>query len=250
MRPRVRAFTFITTLTLFAASAGAAASWSSEGSPQPGPSAAPRYQLEGDWRLDRQSTYRIEIRGGKAEGRVRRTVKVGGCTLRKGSVMFSAFRFAGTSDSRDLWKGQVAVAGRDCRRTLVPSTIAVLGNLRFEEGPRVFRRVRPKVRASDPIVGTWLRNNAGIVVTAGSRHYEGRAREAFLIPNGCTVPAGTLVWTIRPLAPGSYDGRIPTFLPPPGCHAGKSNTSAWTLSSPNRLIRRSQAGGEFEYLRG
>jgi hypothetical protein len=135
----------------------------------------------------------------------------------------------------------------------------VTSDLRFTETSKLpggraqsslFRRIRPRVRAADPIVGTWVRNNAGIVVSAAGDRYEGRARESFLISNGCTVPAGSVIWTMRPTAPGRYEGTIPTFLQPPGCEPGARNRSAWRIASATQLVRQSPDGNVYAYQRG
>jgi hypothetical protein len=259
MRPGMRPATVIV-LCLTAAACAAGPSFSAAvGDPEASADAKPRYQLLGDWRFG-SGRYRFTQAGSAVKGRSRRTVRVGGCTVRRGETVFRGFRFAGASGRADVWKGRLAFVRGGCRRELVPSTIRITSDLRFSESsrlpggrrppPNVFRRVRPMVRATDPVVGTWVRNAAGIVVTVANDRYEGRARESFLIRNGCTVAAGTLVWAMRPTAPGRYEGTIPTFEQPPGCQPSTRNPSRWRLESRTRLVREAADGSLFPYDRG
>jgi hypothetical protein len=101
------------------------------------------------------------------------------------------------------------------------------------------------------VIGTWLRNGAGVVVRREGRLYVGRAREAFSIANGCSVPAGSVVWRLRPLAPGRYSGTIQTFFGPPGCKPAALDPTSWRFgSSDSVLVRESTQGQSFPYTRG
>jgi hypothetical protein len=101
------------------------------------------------------------------------------------------------------------------------------------------------------VIGTWLRNGAGVVVSREGRLYVGRAREAFGIANGCIVPAGAVVWRLRPLAPGRYSGTIQTFFGPPACKPGALDATSWRFGDTDSvLIRESSQGQAFPYTRG
>jgi hypothetical protein len=222
--------------------------------------ATPRYELSGDWSFHGDK-YRFAGKQDVVSGRSLASVRIGHCLLRKGTVVFSSYRFAATHGGLDYWKGRVAlVGGSHCRRRLVSSTIAVESDLRFTETsrlpggrrppPSTFSRIRPPLSASDPVIGTWLRNGAGVVVKREGRLYVGRAREAFGIANGCTVAAGAVVWRLRPLAPGRYSGTIQTFLGPPGCAPAALDPSNWRFgSSDSVLVRGSTQGQAFPYTR-
>jgi len=255
MRPRA----LVLTLTLICL-LGAACVWAAAGSgsvetppSKAGGSAEPRFELRGDWRFG-SLRYRFSGRAGRMEGASRALHVIGECRLDKGTRVFRGFRFAGVSDGHDVWNGKRAVVRRDCSLRLIRSTVTVIDDLRFSErsgGEKsVFRRIRPKVRPSDPVVGAWVRNDAGIVVSAEGRRYEGRAREAFRIANGCVVAAGTLIWAMRPTAPGRYEGSIPTFQRPPGCEPGARNGSSWRVIAKNELERQTPTGEKFTYARG
>jgi hypothetical protein len=97
-----------------------------------------------------------------------------------------------------------------------------------------------------------VRNDVGVRVTAARGGYEGRAREAFLIANGCTLPAGTVIWRLAPLAPGRYDGTVQTYrAPSAGCRPGTRAPSRWRLTSGgDGLTRISSTGDSFPYDRG
>jgi hypothetical protein len=89
------------------------------------------------------------------------------------------------------------------------------------------------------------------VVTREGRLYVGRAREAFSIANGCTVPAGSLVWRLRPLAPGRYSGTIQSFFAPPGCAPAALDPTSWHFGqNRSELVRESSQGQAFPYTRG
>jgi hypothetical protein len=222
--------------------------------------ATPRYELAGGWSFHGDK-YRFTTKHGVVSGRSLASVRVGHCLVRKGSVVFSSYRYAATHGGSDYWKGRVAlVAGKHCRRRLVISTIRVESDLRFTESsrlpggrrppPSTFSRIRPPLSSSDPVIGTWLRNGAGVVVKREGRLYIGRAREAFAIANGCTVSAGSVVWRLRPLAPGRYSGTIQTFFGPPGCAPAALDATSWRFgSTDSTLIRESIQGQDFPYTR-
>jgi hypothetical protein len=221
----------------------------------------PRYELRGDWRFERGGTYRFTERRGRVDGRSRAALRLGGCRIRRGTVVFRRYRFVRRDGDDDVWRGRIAFVRDGCRRVFVSSTIVVHSDLRFTETSRLdgrrqrpgrFNRVRPRVRAGDPVIGTWVRNNVGIVVTASRGDYEGRARESFEIRNGCVIPAGTLIWRITPLSPGIYDGSIGTFLSPrSNCRPGDPAQSRWRLSEADELVRESVGEGRsFLYQRG
>jgi hypothetical protein len=220
----------------------------------------PRYELAGEW-IFHGDRYEFSSRGGTVSGRSKASVKIGKCQVRKGSLVFRGYRFTATRGGSDYWKGRLAVVGKKCKRRLVPSTIVVESDLRFTESsrlpggkrppPSTFSRVRPPLSNKDPVLGTWLRNGAGVVVKREGDLYVGRAREAFSIANGCTVSAGSVVWRLRPLAPDRYSGTIQTFLAPPTCAPGALDTSTWLFGrSHNDLMRQSATGQQFPYTRG
>ena len=224
--------------------------------------AAPRFQLLGDWGFHGQK-YRFTRSGGAVSGRSLERLRIGGCLVRAGTEVFRGYRFRGARAGADLWKGRLAlVGGAGCRRTLVPSTIEVTSDLHFTESsklpngrrppPSTFTRIRPRLSAHDPVIGTWVRNGAGVVVGLEGRLYVGRAREAFGIANGCTVKAGTIVWRLRPLAPDRYSGTIQAFFGPPGCAPASLDPSTWLFagSGHTQLVRRSAQGQQFPYMRG
>jgi hypothetical protein len=222
--------------------------------------ATPKYELTGDWSFHGDK-YRFTSAHSAVSGRSLTSVRIGHCLVRRGTVVFSGYRFEATHGGADYWKGRVAlVAGKHCRRRLVSSTIKVVSDLRFTESsklpggrrppPSTFSRIRPPVSASDPVIGTWLRNGAGVVVTREGRLYVGRARESFEIANGCTVAAGSVVWRLRPLAPGRYSGTIQTFLGPPGCAPASLDPTSWRFGATRSvLVRESEQGQAFPYTR-
>jgi len=227
----------------------------------PAAAATPRYELAGDWSFH-GDRYRFSAKHGVESGRSLTSVRIGHCLVRRGAVVFRGYRFAATHGGSDYWKGRVAiVSGKHCRRRLVSSTISVESDLRFTESsklpggrrppPSTFSRIRPPLSSHDPVIGTWLRNGAGVVVKRDGRLYVGRAREAFSIANGCTVPAGAVVWRLRPLAPHRYSGTIQTFFGPPGCKPAALDPTSWRFgSSRSTLIRESNQGQSFPYTRG
>jgi len=226
----------------------------------PAAAATPRYELTGNWSFH-GDRYRFSAKHGRESGRSLTSVRIGHCVVRKGSVVFRGYRFAATHGGSDYWKGRVAiVSGKHCRRRLVSSTIAVESDLRFTESsklpggrrppPSTFSRIRPPLSSHDPVIGTWLRNGAGVVVKREGRLYVGRAREAFSIANGCTVRAGSVVWRLRPLAPGRYSGTIQTFFGPPGCKPAALDPTSWRFgASHSTLVRESTQGQSFPYTR-
>lgn len=223
--------------------------------------ATPRYELPGEWSFH-GDRYRFAGNHGAVSGRSLTSLRIGHCVIHKGSVVFSHYRFAATHGGSDYWKGRVTVvSGKRCKRRLVSSTIVVESDLRFTESsklpggrrppPSTFSRIRPPVSSHDPVIGTWLRNGAGVVVRREGRLYVGRAREAFSIANGCSVPAGSVVWRLRPLAPGRYSGTIQTFFGPPGCKPAALDPTSWRFgSSDSVLVRESTQGQSFPYTRG
>jgi hypothetical protein len=222
---------------------------------------APSYELAGDWNFHGDK-YRFSATKHSLSGRSLASVKIGRCTVRKGTTVFRGYRYEATHGGSDYWKGRLAlVAGKHCRRRLVSSTIRVESDLRFTESsrlpggkrppPSTFDRIRPKLSDKDPVIGTWLRNGAGVVVKREGRLYVGRARESFGIANGCTVEAGSIVWRLRPLAPGRYSGTIQTFFGPPGCKPAALDPTSWAFGRrTSELIRESSQGQSFPYTRG
>jgi hypothetical protein len=222
--------------------------------------ASPKYELAGDWGFH-GDRYRFGGHGATVSGRSRSSLKIGHCLVRKGSLVFRGYRFRGTRGGSDYWKGRLAlVGGKKCKRRLVSSTIVVESDLRFTESsrlpggrrppPSTFSRIRPPLEDTDPVIGTWLRNGAGVVVKREGDLYVGRAREAFSIANGCTVLAGSVVWRLRPLAPDRYSGTIQTFLAPPTCAPAALDSSTWLFGrSHAQLLRESATGQQFPYSR-
>jgi hypothetical protein len=227
----------------------------------PAEAAAPKHQLLGDWSFHGDK-YRFKARGSLVSGRSLTSVRIGRCVVRRGTVVFRGYRFQASRGGADYWKGRLAlVGGSHCKRRLVASTITVASDLRFSESsklpggrrppPSTFRRIRPPLSSADPVLGTWLRNGAGVVVTRERSMYVGRAREAFGIANGCVVKAGAVVWRMRPLAPDVYSGTIQTFLGPPGCTAAAVDPTTWRFGrTRSELVRESATGQTFPYTRG
>lgn len=249
MRGHVALLTVLGAIAVLAPSAATAAA------------ATPLYELNGEWSFH-GDRYSFAGKHGVASGRSLTSVRIGRCVIRKGSVIFRGYRFVATHGGSDYWKGRVTVlGGKGCKRRLVSSTIVVESDLRFTESsklpggrrppPSTFSRIRPPLSSHDPVIGTWLRNGAGVVVRREGRLYVGRAREAFAIANGCSVPAGSVVWRLRPLAPGRYSGTIQTFFGPPGCKPAALDPTSWRFGpSHSTLIRESTQGQSFPYARG
>jgi hypothetical protein len=223
------------------------------------PTAPPRYQLLGDWSFHGHR-YRFVSHGGAIYGSSLASVRVGHCLERKGTKLFRGYRFVGTRGGVDYWKGRLAVVGRTCRQALVASTITEPSDLTFAESSRLpggrrpppssFSRVRPPLSPTDPVLGTWVRNGAGLVVAQEGSLYVGRARESYAIANGCTVAAGTVVWRMRPVAPDRYSGTIQTFFGPPGCAPASLDKSTWVLAlGGTQLVRQAAPGQTFPYTR-
>lgn len=218
----------------------------------------PRHQLLGDWRVARDGRIRFSERRGTVSGRAIGRVRLGGCRLPSRTVLFRRYEFVRRELGADVWRGRAALPRPGCRGVRhVRSTIVVQNDLRIEEtsrpggGPaRRLIRIRPRARSGDPVLGTWERNRAGVVVQRRGREYVGTAREAFLIANGCEIPAGTRVWRLRPSAPGRYDGETETFMPPPVCGPGESSRSRWRLErGGSKLLRDAPDGSVVEYER-
>ena len=225
----------------------------------PAATVTPRFQLLGDWSFHGHR-YRFAAKNGVVSGRALSRVRVGHCLQRKGTLVFRGYRFRGIHGGADIWKGRLAVVNENCHRTLVRSTITQSSELFFSESsklpggrrppPGTFKRVRPPLSATDPVLGTWVRNGAGVVLALEGELYVGRAREQFTIANGCTVTAGTVVWRMRPVGPARYSGTIQTFFGPPGCAAASLDASTWILADTGtQLVRESAQGQTFPYVR-
>lgn len=223
--------------------------------------ALPRYQLLGDWSFHGER-FRFTARGGHVSGRTLTALRLGHCRIARGSVIFSGYSFAGAQGGTDYWRGRLAlVKEKGCRRRFVASRISLRSDVHFAESSKLpgarrprtstFTRIRPPVSDSDPVLGTWLRNGAAVVVSRSGGMYLGRAREAFKIANGCTVPSGTVVWRLRPLAPDRYSGTIQAFHGPPGCAPAAGFPSVWRFgASHSQLLRESAGGPPLPYTRG
>ena len=218
----------------------------------------PRHQILGSWKLGMRGHLRLTRHRGRVTGRATRSFRYEGCRVRRGAVVLRGYRFERREQTVDLWRGRVLRPGPDCRARFARSRIAVLSDLRLEESSRRdggirhrrMRRIRPRLRSNDPVLATWERRGAGVTVERREDSYIGTAREDFLITNGCTVPAGTVVWRLRPSAPGRYDGVTQTFLPPPSCDPGTPSPSRWRLENENRrLVREAPDGTLVEYDR-
>ena len=217
-----------------------------------------RHQVLGDWRLGQDARLRFSVRRGAAEGRALRSFRVGRCRVRRGSAVFRGFRFRERDGALDVWRGMVVLPAGGCRRRATRSRLEAASDARMtevsrrggRERERGLRRIRPRPRDGDPVLGEWERNGLGVVVRRAGRRYVGRARDSFLIANGCTIAAGEVIWRLRPLAPDRYDGTTRTFLPPPGCAEGDPARSRWHLSADgSKLARRSAGAEEVSYTR-
>jgi hypothetical protein len=245
---------YVALLTLAGCLAGIAPAAAHAATPKP------KFELSGDWSFH-GDRYRFSGNGKAVSGRSLRSVRIGHCVVRRGSKVFNGYRFSATHGGVDYWKGRLAlVGGKHCKRRLVRSTIKVESDLRFTESsrlpggkrppPSTFSRIRPPLSSMDPVIGTWLRNGAGVVVKREGRLYVGRARESFGIANGCTVHAGSIVWRLRPLAPGRYSGTIQTFFGPPGCKPAALDATSWRFGRTfSQLVRESAQGQAFPYTR-
>jgi hypothetical protein len=225
----------------------------------PATTATPRFQLLGDWSFHGHR-YRFTVKNGVVSGSALSRVRVGHCLQKKGAVLFRGYRFLGFRGKADIWRGRLAVVTESCRRTRVRSTITQSSELFFSESSRLpggrrpppgtFKRVRPPLSPTDPVLGTWVRNGAGVVLGLEGPLYVGRAREQFTIANGCTVGAGTVVWRMRPVAPDRYSGTIQTFFGPPGCAPASLDASTWIFAAAGtQLVRQSAQGQAFPYVR-
>lgn len=217
-----------------------------------------RHQVLGDWNLAGSARLRFSVRRGAVEGRALRGFRVGRCPVRRGSAVFRGFRFRERDGALDVWRGMVVLPARGCRPRATRSRLEAASDVRMTEvSPRGGRerergmsRIRPRPRDGDPVLGEWERNGLGVVVRRAGRRYVGRARESFLIANGCTIAAGEVIWRVHPLAPDRYDGTTRTFLPPPGCAEGDPAQSRWHLSADgSKLARRSAGADEVSYTR-
>lgn len=253
-----------TTLALIAAGAALLLSVTGPGAGAEDPLAGtaaetgPRHQILGSWKLGRRGHLRLSQRGGRVSGRAARAFRFNGCRIPRGTLVFRAYRFDRRKQTSDIWVGRVLRPGRACARRYARSRIAVLSDLRLTElsrrggrtRARRLRRIRPHVRSNDPVLGTWERMGGGVSVTRRGGAYYGTARQDFLISNGCRVPAGTVIWRLRPSAPGRYDGVTQTFLPPPTCDPGAPSPSRWRLESEaQRLVREAPDGTLAVYQR-
>lgn len=221
-------------------------------------SSEPRHQILGDWRMGRRGRIRVARQGGVVEGRALRTFRVGRCRVPRGSAVFRRMRFVERDGDLDVWRGTVVMPDRRCRRRHTRVRFGLEGDRRMvqtyvrggRERTRTLRRIRPRVRDGDPLIGAWERKGLGVEVRLAGRAYEGRARESFLIANGCTIAAGEVIWHLRPLAPDRYDGTTRTFLPPPRCADGRPSRSRWTLSADGSTVTRESVRGDaVEYTR-
>lgn len=218
----------------------------------------PRHQVLGNWRTGRGGRLHLSSRRGRVNGRATQEFRLGGCPVARGTTVFRGYRFVRRDHTIDVWEGRVLRPTRACRPRYVASRMSVVNDLRIEEFARVggtgghhrLRRIRPRPRATDPVLATWERMGGGVEVRMGDRRYVGFAREDFLISNGCRVRAGTPVWSLRPSAPGRYDGVTQTFLPPPSCAPGAPARSRWRLENEGRrLVREAGDGTLAEYER-
>lgn len=222
----------------------------------------PRHQLLGSWKVGRSGKLVMRERRGRVTGRVSRTARIAGCRVPRRTALMRSLRFVRRELQSDVWVGRLALPDRDrgCRRRLVSVRLRVSSDLRVralyrDEARRRtmrLRRIRPKVRSGDPVLGTWEivfpDGSVGIRVERRRDAYVGIARDAYLLRNGCTVQAGTLVWRLQPSAPERYDGVVQTFLAPPSCDPGVPDKSRWVLE-PDVLIREAPDGARTEHHR-
>jgi hypothetical protein len=219
----------------------------------------PRHELLGSWKTGRSGKLALERRRRSAQGRVTRAADVAGCRVPAGVVLLRSLRFVRRAGEADVWAGRLALPdpARDCRRRTVSVRLRVADDLRMRAIYRGrerqvllrFRRIRPKPHDDDPVLGVWERKGVGIQVVRRGRAYVASARRAYLLTNLCTVPAGTVVWRLRPLAPGRYDGTAQTFLPPPDCSPAERTPSRWVLAGERSLVRIGPDGSRTRYTR-
>lgn len=260
--PRMRAATtsiaVLAAAALLVAVAGAGAG-SEDPAAVPAAETGPRHQLLGTWKLGRSGKISMTTRRGRARGRVTRTARLNGCRVPRRVHLFRSLRFVRRDLESDVWAGRIALPDRDrgCRRRSVRVLLRLGSDLRVRGVYRVdgdrrsvrLRRVRPRARRGDPVIATWERSRVGIRVERRDGAFVGVARDAFLLSNNCTVPEGTHVWRLRPVAPGRYDGAVQTFLPPPTCDPGAPSKSRWRLEPGGLLVRESPDGTLTEYTR-
>lgn len=213
----------------------------------------PRHQILGDWRLGRRGEVSFRARGARVSGRAASTFAFDGCRVPRGTLIFRGYRFQAREDTADVWSGRVLRPTRSCRARYAESRVKVLSDLRMVEtsADRRLRRIRPRPRASDPVLGTWERERAQIEIRRTHRgYYEAVPREDILISNGCRIAAGTVIWRLRPSAPERYDGFTKTFEPPPGCDEGTPAGTRWRLDAEaGKLFREAADGSLVEYVR-
>lgn len=214
----------------------------------------PQHVLKGDWRYKGTQVTLVE-KGGAIVGRTVEERSINGCRIKADEVVYRGFKFSAAQGAKDVWKGFSVVLDKKCRRHSSSSKIVVQSESRFVETtrgltPSTFHRVRPAVRDDDPVLTTWSRNGAGVVVTREGERYVGTAREDYVIANGCTIPAGTIIWRLSPSTPERYDGTIQTFLQPPGCKLGALTRSSWRLADGDKTLTRvAEDGQQFAYVR-
>ncbi len=215
-----------------------------------GASAAdPRFELGGEWSFARAS-FELERNGTTVVGRTTETFQLRGCRVRAGLKILSGFKFNRADGAKDVWTGKsLVIDNGTCKGKYVKSSLEVTSDSKFTERPArkraaTYKRVPLEVLDDDPVVQAWTRHGAGVIVKKVGRRFVGTAREAYVIANGCTIPAGTIVWRLAPLAPGLYTGTIQTFLQPPGCRSGALTRSSWNISADGRLLTRAAQDGE------
>ena len=192
----------------------------------------------GDWSYHGHR-YRFVSHAGAIYGSSLASVRVGHCVERKGTQLFRGYRFRGTRGGVDYWRGKVAVVGSTCRRALVSSTITESSDLTFAESSRLpggrrpppssFTRVRPPLSPTDPVLGTWVRNGAGLVVAQeGSLYVGSRARvvrDRERLHGGCGH--GGLAHATGGARP--LQRHHPDLFGPPGCAPASLDKSTWVL---------------------
>lgn len=219
----------------------------------------PRYQLVGSWKTGRSGKIAIERWRRRAHGRVVRTTAVGRCRVGAGVTLLRSLRFVRREGEADVWAGRLALPdrARGCRRRTVSVRLRLSDELRLRalyrgrQGRETLRlrRIRPKPRDDDPVLGVWEHKGVDFRVVRLGRTYVASARRAYLLTNLCTVPADTVVWRLRPLAPGRYDGTAQTFLPPPDCAPAQRTPSRWLLTGERTLVREGPDGSRTTYTR-